>query len=170
MTWSCNGQSNEQWNVNADGTVTSAQSGLCLDVTGAATANGTPVQLWSCNGQSNQKWSLGDPRLSRSSRPGRHATTAPARRRTAYARDPSRPSHTPQRRTAQEDRMRTRRRRHADRRPAWARGHTPPRCTATGVGEGAHPRDVRRPGVLRLPGPGRSADPERGGPQPTGKG
>ncbi len=64
------------------------------------------------------------PRRTRSNRPGRHAAPAPARHRTAHARDPSRPSHTPQRRTAQEDRMRTRRRRHTDRRPAWARGHT----------------------------------------------
>jgi hypothetical protein len=58
ITWACNGQTNQQWNVNANGTITSAQSGLCLDVTGAATANGTPVALWTCNGGSNQQWSL----------------------------------------------------------------------------------------------------------------
>jgi hypothetical protein len=34
-----------------------ARSGLC-DGTGAATANGTPVELWTCNGGSNQQWSL----------------------------------------------------------------------------------------------------------------
>ena len=45
--------------MNTDGTITNAQSGLCLDVTGAATANGTPVELWTCNGGSNQQWSLG---------------------------------------------------------------------------------------------------------------
>lgn len=50
--------SSSQWNLNTDGTVTIAQSGLCLDVTGAATANGTPVELWTCNGGSNQQWSL----------------------------------------------------------------------------------------------------------------
>jgi alpha-galactosidase len=33
------------------------QSGLCLDVTGAATANNSPVELWTCNGAANQKWS-----------------------------------------------------------------------------------------------------------------
>lgn len=33
-------------------------SGLCLDVTGTATANGSKAQLWSCTGASNQKWSL----------------------------------------------------------------------------------------------------------------
>jgi len=31
-------------------------SGLCLDVTGAGTANGTAVQIWTCNGGTNQKW------------------------------------------------------------------------------------------------------------------
>ena len=32
------------------------QIGLCLDVTGAATANGTLVGLWTCNGAANQRW------------------------------------------------------------------------------------------------------------------
>jgi dienelactone hydrolase len=59
LTWTCNGQSNQQWQVNANGTVTGVQSGLCLDVSGNSTANGAPVQLWTCNGQSNQQWRLG---------------------------------------------------------------------------------------------------------------
>jgi hypothetical protein len=59
IAWPCNGQANQQWNLNAGGTITSAQSGLCLDVTGAATANGTPVELWTCNGGSNQQWTFG---------------------------------------------------------------------------------------------------------------
>ncbi|SEO77020.1 RICIN domain-containing protein [Actinacidiphila rubida] len=59
IVWPCNGQTNQQWNLNSDGTVTSALSGLCLDVTGAGTANGAPVELWTCNGGSNQRWSLG---------------------------------------------------------------------------------------------------------------
>ncbi|GAB1818830.1 glycoside hydrolase family 27 protein [Herbidospora sp. RD11066] len=33
-----------------------AASGRCLDVTGAAQANGTAVVLWDCNGQANQQW------------------------------------------------------------------------------------------------------------------
>ncbi len=57
--WTCNGQSNQQWLVNADGTITGVQSGLCLDVTGASTADGALVELWTCNNQSNQKWALG---------------------------------------------------------------------------------------------------------------
>ncbi|MEV4624042.1 ricin-type beta-trefoil lectin domain protein [Asanoa sp. NPDC049573] len=54
--WSCTGGSNQQWNVNPDGTITGVQSGLCLDVTGAGTANGAAVELWTCNGGSNQQW------------------------------------------------------------------------------------------------------------------
>jgi Glycosyl hydrolase family 59/Ricin-type beta-trefoil lectin domain/Concanavalin A-like lectin/glucanases superfamily len=54
--WSCTGASNQQWRVNADGSIVGVQSGLCLDVTGAGTANGTAVVLWSCNGGSNQRW------------------------------------------------------------------------------------------------------------------
>ncbi|WP_439654487.1 RICIN domain-containing protein [Streptacidiphilus neutrinimicus] len=39
--------------------MTGVQSGLCLDVTGASTADGALVQLWTCSGQSNQHWTLG---------------------------------------------------------------------------------------------------------------
>ncbi|WP_055719302.1 non-reducing end alpha-L-arabinofuranosidase family hydrolase [Streptomyces niveiscabiei] len=56
VIWTCHGGANQQWRANADGTITAVQSGLCLDVSGAATANGTAVQLWSCSGGSNQKW------------------------------------------------------------------------------------------------------------------
>ncbi|MBP2328224.1 lysophospholipase L1-like esterase [Kibdelosporangium banguiense] len=58
VLWDCNGQANQQWNVNADGTITGAQSGLCLDATGRGTANGTKIVLWSCNSQTNQQWAL----------------------------------------------------------------------------------------------------------------
>jgi glucosylceramidase len=33
-------------------------AGKCLDVAGAATADGTPVQLYSCNGTAAQRWTL----------------------------------------------------------------------------------------------------------------
>ena len=33
-----------------------SRSGLCLDVSRAATANGTKVILWTCTGRSNQQW------------------------------------------------------------------------------------------------------------------
>ncbi|WP_239070014.1 glycoside hydrolase family 16 protein [Cellulomonas chitinilytica] len=38
------------------GAVASGIAGKCLDVKGAGTANGTPVQLWSCNGTGAQRW------------------------------------------------------------------------------------------------------------------
>ena len=58
IVWSCNGQANQQWTFNSNGTITGAQSGLCLDVTGASTADGALVELWTCNGGSNQQWTL----------------------------------------------------------------------------------------------------------------
>ncbi|MEU4366591.1 arabinofuranosidase catalytic domain-containing protein [Micromonospora chersina] len=36
--------------------VVGGQSGRCLDVPNATTANNTQVQLWDCNGQANQLW------------------------------------------------------------------------------------------------------------------
>lgn len=54
--WDCNGGANQQWNLNSDGTVSSRQSGLCVDVNGNATANGTLVILWTCTGAANQRW------------------------------------------------------------------------------------------------------------------
>ena len=59
IIWDCTGQANQQWNVNADGTVTGVQSGLCLDVSGNSTADGALVQLWTCSGGANQQWTLG---------------------------------------------------------------------------------------------------------------
>ncbi|WP_275006137.1 family 16 glycosylhydrolase [Promicromonospora iranensis] len=40
------------------GTVTGS-NGICLDVAGAATANGTPIQLARCNGNAAQQWTVG---------------------------------------------------------------------------------------------------------------
>jgi hypothetical protein len=57
IIWDCHGGLNQQWNVNADGTIRSVQSGLCVDANNAATANGTKIILWSCNGGANQRWS-----------------------------------------------------------------------------------------------------------------
>ncbi|MEU8156419.1 ricin-type beta-trefoil lectin domain protein [Micromonospora sp. NPDC048986] len=55
--WDCNGGTNQQWTVNANGTISNAQSGLCLDVNNNATANGTTVILWTCTAAANQRWS-----------------------------------------------------------------------------------------------------------------
>jgi O-glycosyl hydrolase len=40
----------------ANGPLVNPVSGRCLDVTGNAGADGTPVELWSCNGGANQQW------------------------------------------------------------------------------------------------------------------
>jgi len=54
--WDCNGGTNQGWTLNANGTISGVQSGLCLDVNGNATANGTTVILWTCTGAANQRW------------------------------------------------------------------------------------------------------------------
>jgi lysophospholipase L1-like esterase len=54
--WDCTGGANQQWNLNTDGTIRNVQSGLCLDVNGNATANGTTVILWTCTAGANQRW------------------------------------------------------------------------------------------------------------------
>ncbi len=55
--WTCNGGTNQQWRVNSDGTVVGVESGLCLEATGAGTANGTAVApRGRCNGGTNQQW------------------------------------------------------------------------------------------------------------------
>jgi lysophospholipase L1-like esterase len=54
--WDCHGGANQQWNFNPNGSVSNAQSGLCLDVSGNATANGSRVILWTCTGAANQLW------------------------------------------------------------------------------------------------------------------
>ena len=54
--WDCTGATNQQWNLNSNGTITSVQTGLCLDAGGAGTANGTLIDVWTCNGGANQRW------------------------------------------------------------------------------------------------------------------
>ena len=46
----------QQWTAGTDGTITNVQSGLCLDASGAGTANGTQVIVWTCNHGTNQQW------------------------------------------------------------------------------------------------------------------
>ncbi|MFG1810835.1 RICIN domain-containing protein [Streptomyces sp. NPDC049040] len=48
---------NQQRRVNSDGTIAGVRSGLCLDVTGASTADGALVELWTRNGGADQRWS-----------------------------------------------------------------------------------------------------------------
>ncbi|WP_345409944.1 ricin-type beta-trefoil lectin domain protein [Nonomuraea salmonea] len=57
IIWDCNGQSNQQWRFNSDGSITAVGANKCLDVAGNATANGSRLQIWSCTGGANQRWS-----------------------------------------------------------------------------------------------------------------
>jgi poly(3-hydroxybutyrate) depolymerase len=54
--WDCNGGANQRWNVNSNGTISSVQTGLCLDVSGAGTTNGTAAMVWNCHTGANQRW------------------------------------------------------------------------------------------------------------------
>jgi len=59
--WSCNGTNDQAWISAAQGVgvkFTSKQSGLCLDVRSAGTANGTVVQSYTCNGTNAQTWAV----------------------------------------------------------------------------------------------------------------
>ncbi|MEV4615634.1 RICIN domain-containing protein, partial [Kitasatospora sp. NPDC049258] len=58
VLYTCNGGTNQQWTLKADGSIVGVQSGLCLDVIGGAVAapNGTKLELWPCTGQANQLW------------------------------------------------------------------------------------------------------------------
>jgi endo-1,4-beta-xylanase len=55
--WDCNGGANQRWTFNSNGTISNAQTGLCMDVNGGATANGSAVIVWNCHGGTNQRWS-----------------------------------------------------------------------------------------------------------------
>lgn len=54
--WDCSGATNQRWTFTSGGTIRNAQSGLCLDVSGNATANGAAVILWTCTNSTNQLW------------------------------------------------------------------------------------------------------------------
>ncbi len=52
----CNGQNNQKWRLNSNGTITAVGANKCLDVSGYGTANGSKVHIWSCHGGTNQQW------------------------------------------------------------------------------------------------------------------
>ncbi|MGF1427751.1 ricin-type beta-trefoil lectin domain protein [Kitasatospora sp. LaBMicrA B282] len=59
VTLSSCGGTGQQWTAEPDGTLTTADSGLCLDVYGGGTADGTRLDVWPCGDhQANQAWSL----------------------------------------------------------------------------------------------------------------
>ena len=51
--WDCHGGANQSWNVSG-GTVTSAQTGLCL--TSGGSGNGAAVTVATCRGGADQRW------------------------------------------------------------------------------------------------------------------
>ncbi|GLI02019.1 glycoside hydrolase [Phytohabitans aurantiacus] len=52
----CTGAASQKWRLNANGVVIGEQSGKCVDVTSASTANGALLILWTCHGAANQSW------------------------------------------------------------------------------------------------------------------
>jgi hypothetical protein len=72
-SWGCNGGANQQWRVFASRlqdnqfeqyVFQNEASGLCLDMRGGSSANGTPVIQWPCNTKDNaQWWEMGNPNV-----------------------------------------------------------------------------------------------------------
>ncbi|MEV7971174.1 ricin-type beta-trefoil lectin domain protein, partial [Sphaerisporangium sp. NPDC088356] len=56
IIWDCNGQTNQKWTINANGSITAVGANKCLDVSNSGTANGSKVQIWTCHGGTNQQW------------------------------------------------------------------------------------------------------------------
>jgi len=55
----CTASTAQQWTAQPDGTVTNKASGLCLDVYGGGSADGTKLDTWTCGShQANQTWAL----------------------------------------------------------------------------------------------------------------
>ncbi|MGW4897420.1 ricin-type beta-trefoil lectin domain protein [Kitasatospora sp. NPDC004240] len=54
----CAALSGQQWTRPTDGTLRNTTSGLCIDLPGFVTADGTRPVLWACNGGTNQRWNL----------------------------------------------------------------------------------------------------------------
>ncbi|MEV0646377.1 ricin-type beta-trefoil lectin domain protein [Phytomonospora sp. NPDC050363] len=74
--WDCTGAADQRWTFNADGSISNARAGLCLDVDAAATANGTAVIVWTCHGGANQRWSRVAATGSETGESGGHATVS----------------------------------------------------------------------------------------------
>jgi hypothetical protein len=55
--YDCNGGTNQQWTLNANGTIVGVQSGLCLTPAGGSSANGALTVVDTCTGAASQQWS-----------------------------------------------------------------------------------------------------------------
>ncbi|MFG1910716.1 PQQ-dependent sugar dehydrogenase [Kribbella sp. NPDC048928] len=58
VLWTCDGSAGQRWIPQANGSLVNAASGMCLDATGASSANGTKLIIYLCNNGLNQKWAL----------------------------------------------------------------------------------------------------------------
>jgi hypothetical protein len=58
VLYTCNGQANQQWQFQANGTVRGVQSGRCLTPLNGATANGTGIVLADCGTATYQRWTM----------------------------------------------------------------------------------------------------------------
>ncbi|WP_350278833.1 PQQ-dependent sugar dehydrogenase [Kribbella sp. HUAS MG21] len=58
VLWTCDGTAGQRWIPRLNGSLVNAASGMCLDATGASTANGTKLILYTCNSALNQRWTL----------------------------------------------------------------------------------------------------------------
>jgi alpha-tubulin suppressor-like RCC1 family protein len=54
--WDCNGASEQQWVIEAGGTI--QVNGKCLDIYRDEKTSKAPVELWTCTGGANQQWQL----------------------------------------------------------------------------------------------------------------
>jgi glucosylceramidase len=60
----CDSSPEQEWNITADANTGAFQikniaAARCLDVSGASTADGAPMQIYDCTGANNQKFKLG---------------------------------------------------------------------------------------------------------------
>ena len=56
QAWQCHGGTNQQFTLQANGSITAYGGQLCVDVWRAQANNGDSVVVWPCNGGANQKW------------------------------------------------------------------------------------------------------------------
>jgi PKD repeat protein len=54
--YDCHGGTNQQWTRSAAGEIRNFTGLMCIEVSGKATANASPLVLWTCDGSNSQKW------------------------------------------------------------------------------------------------------------------
>jgi hypothetical protein len=58
VLWTCDNSPGQRWIPRPNGSLVNAAVPLCLDATGASSANGTKLILYTCNNGLNQKWTF----------------------------------------------------------------------------------------------------------------